>query len=164
MEKIKNLFKILLIIGCVLILIVIIDITSIFLSSKPVFAREEKYDGYNHVVYRGLFYDTYNCEHYTVPVIKSKNEKFYCDINPKKVVSIVDRSKGIKDFTCASALEGFYEDFEYRYYFSCIKGNYIIVNYFDGTTKTVKDALKSGDIKINDLENYHIDFIKEKKS
>lgn len=39
---------------------ILIDLTCIFIINKPLFAIKDK-NGY---VYRGLFYDTYNCLEY----------------------------------------------------------------------------------------------------
>lgn len=84
-------------------------------------------------------------------------------IDNAKVVEIVDKTQKIKDFTCAEALEGFWADETYEYYFSCIKGKYVIVKYENGNEETVSDALKRGTITIEDLDLYNIGYIKYKK-
>lgn len=91
-------------------------------------------------------------------------ENNYCKDQSKRdgIKRIVDKTDNIKDFTCASALEEFYEDEDYKYYFNCIKGDYVAVIYKDGKEK-VSDALKNGTIWISDLDKYHIDYMKEKK-
>lgn len=143
-----------------IVLLFVIDIVCIFTINRPLFAIQN--DGGN--VYRGIFYDTYNCMEYSTPQIKAKGTKFTCSnvkLNVGKVVSIKDTSKDIKDFVCAEALESFYEDNNYTYYWSCIKNEYIIVEYENGYEEKVSNALKYGTITIKDLDNYNIDYIKE---
>lgn len=70
----KNKVKIILSIICVIVLFFVIDLVCIFTINKPLFAVKDK-NGY---VYRGLFYDTYNCREYSVPQIKFKGTKFTC--------------------------------------------------------------------------------------
>ena len=65
--------------------------------------------------------------------------------------------------TCNTALEQFYEDKEYIYYFPCEKSKYVIVIYSNGYQETVKSSLEYGDITIEDLEKNNIEFIKQKK-
>ena len=64
---------------------------------------------------------------------------------------------------CAEALEGFYEDENYQYYYSCIKGKYIVAKYENGYEEKVSDALKYGTITISDLDKYNIGYIKYDK-
>ena len=152
--KMKKYSKYLLIFIGFVGLLVLVDIISIYTRFKPILVI---YNEGNHV-YHGIFYDTYVCPQYTVPSIKSKSNKYSC-FEKREIVSIVDKTKELKDFSCAEALEGFYEDEENEYYFSCIKGKYIVVKYSDDTEKTVREALIGGEITIKDLENYNIDFI-----
>lgn len=151
----KGLKIVLSIIGLIVILI-IIDIIAIFMVNRPIFAI--KTDD----VYRGILYDTYNCEGSSMPVVKMKFTKYACVKENKKankkVKNIVDKSKDIKDFACAEALENFYTDDEYRYYYSCIKSSYIVVIYEDGSEETVSEALEAGRIKISDLDTYGIQY------
>lgn len=76
----------------------------------------------------------------------------------KKVQRIVDKTIEIADFACAQALEEFYEDETSIYYYSCMKGSYMIVEYTDGTEETIAAALANGSITINDLDNYDIKY------
>ena len=78
------------------------------------------------------------------------------------VVNIVDQTKG-GDITTADALEGFYSDDYYNYYFSSIKSQYIVVSYSDGTSQLVKDALTEGRITLADLDRFDIDYYKEER-
>ncbi len=146
----------------IIILLFIIDIVCIFTINRPLFAKK-----IDNSIYRGIFYDTYNCEEYSVPQIKAKKAKFTCStvkINIGKVISITDTSKNIKDFACAEALESFYEDENYTYYWSCIKNKYIIVKYENGYKEKVSDALKHGTITTQDLDTYNINYIKYEKT
>lgn len=148
----------------VISIIFIIDLVCIFTIHRPLLAQAEDYGSY--AIYKGIFYNTYNCEEYSVPQIKFKWEKFNCanvKINLGYVVSIIDKTKDIKDFACAEMLEEFYKDNDYTYYWSCLKNEYIIVKYENGYEEKVSDALKYGTIKIKDLDNYNIDYIKEKR-
>ena len=160
----KKSIKIILGIIIVVTLTIIIDLVCIFWINRPIFAQSEDYGTY--AVYKGLFFDTYNCVEYSVPQIKMKGTKFSCAnvrIDIGKVVDIIDKTKNIKDFVCAEALEGFYEDENYQYYYSCIKGKYIVVKYENGYEEKVSDALKYGTITIFDLDKYNIDYIKYDK-
>lgn len=62
----------------VITLLFIIDLIFIFTINKPLLAiKEDNGDSVN-LIYRGLFYDTYNCHEYSIPQIKSKGSKFTC--------------------------------------------------------------------------------------
>ena len=90
---------------------------------------------------------------------------YHCNFNIEdtKNYIIIDKSEEIDDFTCASALEPFYEDDNYRYSYSCIKSKYVIVKYSDGSEETLKEALKNKKVKIEDLDLFHISYYKDKK-
>lgn len=144
------------IIGCI-ILLFMIDMGCIFTINRPLLAKKVGQ------VYYGLFYDTYNCLEYSVPQIKAKGTKFSCATSKsdnRKVKEIVDKTKMKPEFSCAMALEKFYADDKYTYYYSCIKGDYVVVKYENGDEETVENALKAGTIKISDLDKYHIDYLK----
>ena len=148
------------------VLLIVIDLVCIFTIHRPLFAiRSENYGSINEVYY-GVLYNTYNCQEYSIPQIKSKWNKFNCAVgkeNVGKVIEIKDTTKDIKDFACAEALESFYEDENYTYYWSCIKNKYMIVKYESGFEETISDALKYGSIKISDLDDYNINYIKYDK-
>lgn len=158
--KVKKSIKIIIGIIGIIILSIVIDYISILLINRPVFALK---DGN---VYRGLFFDTYSCLEYSVPVIKRKDLKFSCatdKISIGEILEIVDKSKEIEDFMCAEVLEEFFEDNTYSYYFSCMKSSYVVVKYENGFEESVEDALANKTIRIDDLDKYHIDYIKYKK-
>ncbi len=81
----------------------------------------------------------------------------------KNVERIIDHSvdDGVSYDT---ALELFYTDDRYNYYFSNIISQYIIVEFDDGTKNNVKDALIAGEITISDLDKFEIQYSKTEKS
>lgn len=85
------------------------------------------------------------------------------ETNDLKVKSIVDKTQSLIGYACAEALELFYTDDKYEYYFSCLKGSEVIVEYTDGSEETVKEALKKDRIQISDLDNYKIEYLKYEK-
>ena len=160
----KKSLKVIIGIVVIFVLTIIIDLVCIFTINRPLFVVSEDYGDY--AVYKGIFFNTYNCPEYSIPQIKWKGTKFNCAnvrSNIGEIVDIVDKTKDIKDFACAEALEGFYEDETYEYYYSCIKSKYIVVKYENGYEEEVKDALKYGTIKISDLDKYNISYIKYEK-
>lgn len=60
---------------------------------------------------------------------------------------------------CDEALEKFYTDDNYTYYWNCIKNEHVIVKYNDGSNELVSDALVNKHITIDDLKNFEIDYI-----
>ena len=147
-----------------IVLLFAIDLICIFTIHRPLFAiKEDNGDSVN-IVYRGLLYDTLYCHEYSTPQVKPKGTKISCAVervDVGDVVSIKDTTKEIKDFACDSALEQFYEDDMYKYSWSCIKNDYMVVKYESGFEETISDALKYGTITISDLDRYNIDYIKE---
>ena len=72
----KKRFKIIIGIIFVLLGMVIIDLICVYTINRPIFAISDD-SGF---VYKGLFYDTYNCPEYSVVKIKSKGTKFNCAV------------------------------------------------------------------------------------
>lgn len=58
------------------LLLVVIDLICIYTLNRPLFAIKE--DAGDSVTYRGVFYDTYNCQEHSMPQIKAKGAKFMC--------------------------------------------------------------------------------------
>ncbi len=147
----------------IIIICLIIDLISIFTINKPLFAVK----GSLPYQYSGLFFNTYNCPEYSIPQIKAKGTKFACSesrINLGKVIEIEDITKTMINFSCAEVLEEFYQDENYTYYYNCAKSKYVIVRYENGYEETVKNALNYQTITIDDLDLYHIDYIKLSKN
>jgi len=72
----KRWFKIITLVICGLIVMVIIDLVCVFTINRPLFAISD--DG--GFIYKGLFYDVYNCPEYSVSQIKLKGTKFNCGV------------------------------------------------------------------------------------
>lgn len=161
MKSIKFILSILISI----LFLVAVDIACIFIVNRPLFAIKINNGDSANIVYKGIFYDTYNCIEYSVPQIKNKFSKFECSIPIKdlEIKEIVDTTTEIDGFVCSSSLEKFYEDDKKEYFYSCIKSDYIIVRYTNGKEETTKEALKNGNIKISDLDLYGINYYSEDK-
>lgn len=70
----KKSIKISLIVIGIIVLCFIIDLICIFTINRPLFAiKEDNGDSVN-LIYRGLFYDTYNCHEFSAPQIKVKGQ------------------------------------------------------------------------------------------
>lgn len=154
----KKSLKIILSIIVSIISLFIIDFIFIFVFNRPLFGFKVDNGDSTNLVYKGIFYDTYNCLEYSKPQVKIKGTKFSCGENDFKVKEIVDTTKEIKDFACAEVLEQFYEDETNEYYYSCMKSKYIVVRYENGFEETVSEALKKGSIKISDLDHFNINY------
>ena len=76
------------------------------------------------------------------------------------VINIVDRVEQ-EGLITADALELFYEDGEYEYYFPSIRSSLVYAEYSDGTQKPIKEALETGDVTIADLDRFGIKYYKE---
>ena len=80
----KKILKIILIIIGSVALLISIDIGSVLLRSKPVFAiSNTNKDNENNKIYYGLLYDTYNCQDYKTSQIKFKWSNFSCPFTAK---------------------------------------------------------------------------------
>lgn len=74
--------------------------------------------------------------------------------------SITDRTE-TEQIPCAQAFEEFYRDGKFIYEFSCVKSEYVEVHYSDGTKENIKEALKSRNILITDLDDFNIEYSKK---
>lgn len=70
--------KIFFLIIVILIAMSLVDIASVFLGNRPIFAIEEKQSDKSNRKYNGLFFDIYNCYVYSSYQIKSKWNKYTC--------------------------------------------------------------------------------------
>ncbi len=158
----KKWVKIVLGIIGVVILFLAVDLICIFTINRPLFAIEKE----SGTAYKGLLYDTYNCQEYSTPQIKAKGTKFTCATGKKdlgKVIELVDKTQERDGFACAEALESFYEDDNYTYYWNCIKNKYMVVKYESGFEEPISEALKNKTITISDLDRYNISYYREEK-
>ena len=73
---------------CVILISFVLDLISIFTLNKPLFGiKVDNGDSVN-IIYKGIFYDVYNCMEYSTPLIKSKGTKFNCTINIKEITDL----------------------------------------------------------------------------
>lgn len=148
-----------------IIILIIIDISqALIFQNSPVLKIREHFDG-GTLYYKdkGLITYTYNCIGEKRKTVL-KWEKFSCPLK-ETTFEIIDESKNIKDFTCAEALEEIYRDDEYIYFLSCMRSEYIKVNYSPNHfSENITTALKEGRVKISDLDIFKIDYIKKEIS
>ena len=78
----------------------------------------------------------------------------------KEIKNITDNSRGLE---LSDVEEIFYEDHNRKYIFGNPISEYIIVEYSDGSTENVRDALKNGNISLADLNFYGISYFSEPK-
>ena len=150
----KKTIKYLCILVGVILLIFLMDLSrSVLFNKEPLIVISTTND--NGVkVSNSILYKTYNCNGKIY--VESISSKFNCPIEDK-LITLTQNNKDI----CIDGIDYFYEDENYRYYFTCLKSNYIIVNIND-KEYMLKDALENGIITIKDIEN-KIEFKKESK-
>ena len=98
----------------------------------------------------------------TVPDTTSATEEppsIGCEL-PMEILRITDTSA---DIDLPDVEEIFYEDRQYVYIFGNPISEYVIVEYTDGTSENVKDALNSGHIALYDLDRFGIQYFAEPK-
>ena len=81
--------------------------------------------------------------------------------NQTKKITIIDKSD--PDASCATAIEYYYEDNEYKYYFTCIKSPSIYVKIND-KEYNIKYALNNHIVTIKELELSGFKPLKESKN
>lgn len=148
-----------------IIILIIIDISQalIFQNSPVLKIREHFNGGTLYYKDKGLITYTYNCIGKKRKTVL-KWEKYSCPLK-ETTFEIIDESKNIKDFICAEALEEIYRDDEYIYFLSCMKSEYIKVNYSPNHfSENITTALKEERVKISDLDRFKIDYIKKEIS
>lgn len=153
-DDMKKGIKILIIVLCTIFCVFIFDyLRSVIFKKEPLIVisttNQEGVKISNSILYR-----TYNCN--GTIYVESKTSKFNCPVVSKNI-SITQNNKDI----CVDGIDYFYEDENYRYYFTCMKSNYIFIKK-DDKEYTLKDALNNKIITINDIENL-IEFNKESK-
>jgi len=147
----KNWLKITICVVLFILVCVLLDVIYIYTKFKPLFAIK-----YSDSIYKGVFYDTYVCEQYTVPQIKAKWTKYSCvDLPQDKSFEIIDTTE-----VCAEALEGIYSDITGDYYLPCIKSQNIFIKFSDGTKYSLKYVLDNNILTIQELINGGLSVIK----
>ena len=132
--------KTLIIIGIIIGIILLDSIQALFFDNNPIIGIQTR-----NMKKVGILVDTHHCgngKHDTV----IKGFSYSCTYEGGKY-TLVDETKEKKDFACDTALESFYEDENYTYYWNCIKNEYMVVKYDDGSTKTISQALIKGNVK-----------------
>ncbi len=88
--------------------------------------------------------------------LTNENLRLLAAYNMPKDFTIIETGFGTD-----TALEEFYRDDKYVYEFPAIMSQYVEVRYSNGTTENIKDALKRGIVKVNDLNYYGIYYHKK---
>lgn len=96
-------------------------------------------------------------------LIRYRNKLYYNNLDKISYkIEIIDETK-----VCDDALELFYEDEMFKYYFSCIKSENVYALINDEEKYLVKEILNNNqidyDVTIERLEHAGLDFIKEEK-
>lgn len=146
----------------------LIDSARVRNGVEPKFTIKLVNEDNNKITYIGLGYKVvrYVSESISEPYENNRGVKYgswfmnYKLTDDYRILEIVDKTKDKKDFMCAEALEEFYRNDDYVYFYSCIKSSYVIVKFENGIEMTVKDALKNEYITIKDLDEYKIDYYK----
>lgn len=110
-----------------------------------------------------VFYDGVVMESYPLQISSVTSIGQIGVTTEKTVVNIIDKTLDSDISTC-DALEGFFSDERYDYYYFSIRSEYVVVIYSDGSEETVMDALAKGIITITDLDEYNIGYYKEPKN
>lgn len=152
----KIIKKVLIVVGVIVGIIILDSIQALVFDNNPIIGIQTR-----NMKKVGILVDTHHCgngKHDTV----IKGFSYSCNYEGGKY-TLVDETKEQKDFACAEALEGFYADENYTYYWSCIKNKYMIVKYDDGSKELTSEALKNNHIDIQTLDKFDISYIKYEK-
>ena len=112
----------LIVIGVIVGIILLDSMQALIFDNNPILGIQTR--GMKKV---GILVDTFHCgngKHDTV----IKGFSHSCAIIDDNYI-LVDKTKEVNDFACAEALESFYEDDNYTYYWSCIKNTLMVVRY-----------------------------------
>ena len=134
----KKILNSLIVIISILIILVGLDIYSIYNFNKPIFILKEENNGLNKI-YRGIFYDAYNCAEYSMIQIKLKGNKYSCPV--KDIKDLNEEKQEIKLTLVGDLL------FEQPYYNAITNGEDINL-YFN----RVKEYFENDDLSIGNME------------
>lgn len=158
----KNVKKILIVIGVIIGLILLDSIQALVFDNNPIIKIKEYYNGGDkNYKSKGILVDTINCTNGKKDTVL-KGFSYSCSYNSGNY-KLIDKTKNKLNFVCAEALQSFYEDDKYVYYWECMKNSYMLVEYDDGYEETISEALKQKHIDIQILDKFEIDYIKEEK-
>lgn len=152
----KNIKRVFVIIGIIVGIILLDSIQALVFDNNPIIGIQTR-----NMKKVGILVDTHHCgngKHDTV----IKGFSYSCNYNGGNYI-LIDETKEIKNFACAEALEGFYEDENYTYYWSCMKNKHMIVKYDDGSKELISEALKNKHIEIQILDKFDMNYIKIEK-
>lgn len=110
-----------------------------------------------------VFYDGVVMESYPLQINSVTSIGQIGVTTEKTVVNIIDKTLDSDIATC-DALEGFFSDDRYDYYYSSIRSEYVVVVYSDGSEETLNAALAKGVVTISDLDAYGIGYHKVPKN
>lgn len=79
-------------------------------------------------------------------------------IKEKSKLEIIDAT-----YTCAQALEQFYEDDNYTYSFPCVKSSSMYVKFENGNKMLIVDALEAKKVTIDELIDAGLEVYKQEK-
>ena len=168
-RKIEKRNKLILIIITLVILLfatfLTIDYFRVKSNKTPLFALPIiKYKDGGSVEYWGIGYKVIKCNSSSGD--KKAHMGFYSlDINkdnlcndkeaiPNFNFTIIDEMEN-RNGLCDEALEFFYEDAFFSYWFACIKSDWVFIKFNDGTKYTLKEALNDSRVSIKDVEDYY---------
>lgn len=129
-----------------IILLCVIDLLSIFIFNKPLLAIQTDNNGSINRVYKGILYDTYDCDGYIK--VKSKYAKYTCP--SEKVSKLGNYDFNVVEDTNTSYQKIFafsYNDIDYYY------GNTNFALYLteDSYRYTIEEAITSNKVDIEDI-------------
>ena len=150
----KGLKITLIVIGTIIGIILLDSIQALVFDNNPIIGIQTR-----NMKKVGILVDTHHCgngKHDTV----IKGFSYSCNYEGGND-TLVDETKEINDFACDDALEPFYEDDTYTYFWNCIKNKYMVVKYDDGSKELISEALENKHIDIQVLDKFNISYIKE---
>ena len=152
----KNLKRIFIVLMSIIGIILLDSIQALIFDNNPIIGIQTR-----NMKKVGILVDTHHCENGKYDTV-IKGFSYSCNFKGGEYI-LVDETKKQKDFACAEMLEKFYEDDNHTYYWNCIKNNYMIVEYDDGTKELISDALNNNHIDIQVLDKFDISYIKYEK-
>ena len=98
----------------------------------------------------------------TNPITEQPIDNNYVD-TIKEIKDITNNMNGMCFPDGFDIEEPFFEDESYIYIFGSPISQHVIVEYTDGSTENIKEALENGHIQITDLDKYSIHYASEPK-
>lgn len=146
----KKILSIFLVIAIIILPFILDYLIVTNFKKTPILSLRRK-DNLNYV-YITPFYRVWKCWDNTIHIDDSN---FSCP-GPIHNFTIVDETD-----ICAQALELFYNDDKYDYYFTCIKSSTTFVKFDNGQKITVVDALNKGLVSIEELTEAGLNYYRQ---